>query len=54
MPRRNTKPSRPGRVTSVVVEADLRDDIDYDRFAWALLQYCRLKLEAAEQDAGAP
>ena len=51
MPR-SRKSSKQGRVIGVDVEAELREEIDYDRFAWALLQYCRLKLEAAEKDGG--
>jgi hypothetical protein len=53
MPR-NQKPTKPGRVVGVDVEAELREEIDYDRFAWALLQYCRLKLEAREKGAVEP
>lgn len=51
---RSRKQTNAGRVIGVDVEAELRDEIDYDRFAWALLQYCRLKLEAQEKDAGEP
>jgi hypothetical protein len=51
---RSRKQSGKGRVIGVDVEAELREEIDYDRFAWALLQYCRLKLEAQEKDAGQP
>lgn len=46
----NRKPTRP-RVTRVHVVGDQRDEIDWDRFAWALLQYCRLKIEAEEDGA---
>jgi hypothetical protein len=53
MARRN-KSTKAGRVIGVDVEAELREEIDYDRFAWALLQYCRLKIEAQERDAGEP
>jgi hypothetical protein len=38
----------------VDVEAELRDEVDLDRFAWALLQYCRLKIEGQENGAGQP
>ncbi len=51
MPRRQ-KSKKAGQVIGVDVEAILRDEIDYDRFAWALLQYCRLKLEAQEKHTG--
>jgi len=42
------------RITAVEVEAEPRDEVDHDRFAWALLQYCRLKIEAEEKGAGEP
>ena len=51
MAKRRQTP-RKSRIIGVEVEAELRDEIDYDRFAWALLQYCRLKLE--EKDGGQP
>jgi hypothetical protein len=51
---RSKKSTNKGRVIGVDVEAVLREEIDYDRFAWALLQYCRLKIEAQEKDAGEP
>jgi hypothetical protein len=49
---RSNKSTKRGRVIGVDVEAELREEIDYDRFAWALLQYCRLKIEAQEKNAG--
>jgi hypothetical protein len=51
---RSRKSRRAGRVIGVEIEAELREEIDYDRFAWALLQYCRLKIEAQEKEAGQP
>lgn len=37
------------------IERVQREQIDWDKFAWALLQYCRSVLEAeAEQDANKP
>jgi hypothetical protein len=33
------------RLTRVSVEAEERDEIDWDRFAWALLQYARVLVE---------
>lgn len=45
----NRKPTR-SRLRSVSVDAELRDEIDWDRFAWALLQFCRLKLETGEPE----
>jgi hypothetical protein len=43
MPQKR-KPTRK-RLTGVSVEAELRDEIDWDRFAWALLQYARILAE---------
>ena len=40
------------RLTRVSVEAELRDEIDWDRFAWALLQHCRSIIES--QESGKP
>lgn len=51
MPKR--KPTR-SRVTRVSVRGDQRDEIDWDRYAWALLQYCRLKIQAEEDEADTP
>jgi hypothetical protein len=36
------------RLTRVSVEAERREDIDWDRFAWALLQYARTLVESEE------
>jgi hypothetical protein len=46
------KSKTPGkqRLTRVSVEAEPRDEIDWDRFAWALLQYARTLVEAEESD----
>jgi len=33
------------RLARVSVEAEERDEIDWDRFAWALLQYARVLVE---------
>ena len=48
MPK-NQKRTTKKRLTHVSVEAELRDEIDWDRFAWALLQYCRAQIEAEEK-----
>jgi hypothetical protein len=48
MPK-NQKQIGKKRLTRVSVEAEERDSIDWDRFAWALLQYCRVQIEAEEQ-----
>jgi hypothetical protein len=50
MPKRKTIGKK--RLTRVSVEAELRDEIDWDRFAWALLQYCRLLIE--DEDPQSP
>lgn len=33
------------QLTGVSIEAEGRDEIDWDRFAWALLQYARILVE---------
>ena len=52
MPRKNKSTRK--RLTRVSVEAELRDEIDWDRFAWALLQYARILVENEEVDAEPP
>ncbi len=44
----NMKKQGKKRLTRVSVEAEHREDINWDRFAWALLQYARLKIESEE------
>lgn len=39
------------RLTQVSVRAERRKDIDWDRFAWALLQHARI---LSEQQKGKP
>jgi hypothetical protein len=46
--KRNTTRKRLERVS---VRAELRDEPDWDRFAWALLQYARI-LSANKQASG--
>jgi hypothetical protein len=46
MPR-HRKPTKK-RLTRVSVEAERRENIDWDRFAWALLQYARILAESEE------
>jgi hypothetical protein len=46
MPR--PKQTRKKRLTRVSVAAERRADIDWDRFAWALLQYARVLAEGEE------
>ncbi len=36
------------RLERVSVEGELRDEPDWDRFAWALLQYVRVLIENDE------
>lgn len=43
MPKRR-KTAKP-RLERVSIETELRDEIDWDRFAWALLQYARILVE---------
>jgi hypothetical protein len=43
MPQKN-KP-RKKRLQRVSVRAELREEPDWDRFAWALLQYARILVE---------
>lgn len=45
------KKSTRKRLQRVSVRAELRDEPDWDRFAWALLQYARI-LSANEQTKG--
>ena len=47
MPKRKTVQKK--RLTRVSVEAEERDDIDWDRFAWALLQYARVLAEREDE-----
>ncbi|MGE5281083.1 MAG: hypothetical protein ACM3N0_01945 [Chloroflexota bacterium] len=49
MPQKR-KPTRK-KLTRVSVEAEPRDEIDWDRFAWALLQYARLLAESKESSS---
>lgn len=40
------------RLARVFVEAEPRDEIDWDRFAWALLQYARVFVQSEDRKAG--
>jgi hypothetical protein len=51
MPKKR-KVSRKPRLTRVSVRAERRDEVDWDRFAWALLQYSRLLLAQEEAKQG--
>ena len=42
------------RLTKVTVEVEPQDEIDWDRFAWALLQYCRRKVQSDEKGENEP
>ncbi len=46
MPRKK-KPTR-GRLQRVSIRAERHDEPDWDRFAWALLQY--VKIKSSEKD----
>jgi hypothetical protein len=48
MPQKR-KPKRK-RLTRVSVEAELREEPDWDRFAWALLQYARILAAQGESE----
>lgn len=48
MPRAD-KTTRP-RVLDVVAEGELRVEPDWDKFAWALLQFVKLQREQAERE----
>lgn len=39
------------RLVQVEAEADVRDQIDWDRFAWALFQYARVLVEEESKDS---
>jgi len=52
MPRKR-KPSSKKRLQRVSVRAELRDPVDWDRYAWALLQYARI-LSADKQTKDKP
>lgn len=41
------------RLQRVSVEGELRDELDWDRFAWALLQYTRILAENEEKERNA-
>ncbi len=42
------------RLTRVSVEAERREDIDWDRFAWALLQYARIVADSEAEEQITP
>lgn len=44
------KTTRP-RLRDVVAEGELRAEPDWDKFAWTLLQYVKLRREQAERKA---
>lgn len=51
MPRKR-KPSNKKRLQRVSVRAERREQVDWDKFAWALLQYVRLQQTSAKQRKG--
>lgn len=50
---RRYKTTRP-RLREVIAEAELHPEPDWDKAAWALLQYVKLCREQAERDARPP
>jgi hypothetical protein len=50
---RKYKATRP-HLREVIAEGELHKEPDWDKFAWALLQYVKLKREAAERKAQRP
>jgi hypothetical protein len=47
MPRRRKSTKR--RLQRVSVRADRREQVDWDKFAWALIQHVRLQQQAAKK-----
>lgn len=47
MPRKR-KPTKK-RLQRVSIRAELRQPVDWDKFAWALIQHVRLQQQAAKQ-----
>ena len=47
MPRKR-KPTKK-RLKRVSVRAELRDEPDWDKFAWALIQHVRIQQQAAKK-----
>lgn len=50
MPRKNRKTPRP-RLQRVSIRAEHRTEVDWDRFAWAVLQHARVVQEREKEDA---
>ena len=48
---RSNKTNSRRRLERVEAEADVRDQIDWDRFAWALFQYARVLVEDESKDS---
>jgi hypothetical protein len=53
MPRKRRTPPKK-RLTRVSVRAEHRPDIDWDRFAWALLQHARIVSEQEKKGKPKP
>lgn len=51
MPKKGEQ--RKKRLGRVKIEAEEKGEIDWDRFAWALLQYARVLAESQEKEKGA-
>lgn len=52
MPRKR-KPTKK-RLQRVAIRAEHREQVDWDKFAWALIQHVRLQQAAAKQQKGKP
>jgi hypothetical protein len=52
MPKRRKSTRK--RLHRVSVRAELRDEPDWDRFAWALLQHARILSENKQSKKGKP
>ncbi len=47
MPRKNrSSQTKKGRLQRVSIRAERRDEVDWDRYAWALLQHAKIVSEA--------
>lgn len=50
MPKKR-KTIRKKQLSRVSIEVEPRDEIDWDRFVWALFQYCRIQLDNESEQA---
>jgi hypothetical protein len=52
MPRK--RKSTRGRLQRVSIRAERREQVDWDKFAWALIQHVRLQQQADKKARGKP